>query len=148
MDVKSTIRDLLFSQRLAVLATHDRGQPHTSLVTFAATKDLSSLLFPTQRATHKFANLATESLVALLVDDRTNQTSDLAEACALTALGTASEATSAERAALVELYLARNPQLKDFVEAPDCVLIQVQVQRYLLVSRFQNVVELSLRGGD
>ena len=142
MDVKSTIRDLLSTQRLAVLATHDQVQPYTSLVTFAATEDLGCLLFPTQRATRKFANMTAEPCIALLVDDRTNQASDLAEACALTALGTASEATGLERSALVELYLARNPQLRDFVLAPDCALIRVQVKSYLLVTRFQNVVEL------
>jgi nitroimidazol reductase NimA-like FMN-containing flavoprotein (pyridoxamine 5'-phosphate oxidase superfamily) len=142
MDVKSIIRDLLDSQRLAVLATHERGQPYTSLVTFAADPDLCCLLFPTLRSTRKFANLAAEPRVALLVDNRTNQVSDLHEAYALTVLGTAIEATGDDRQAMVELYLARNPQLRDFVLAADCAMVKVQVQRYLLVRRFQELVEL------
>ena len=37
----ATLRGLLASQRLAVLATRDREHPHTSLVAFAATEDLN-----------------------------------------------------------------------------------------------------------
>jgi hypothetical protein len=50
----ATLRGLLASQRLAVLATRDREHPHTSLVAFAATEDLNlgsrgwPLLVPTK----------------------------------------------------------------------------------------------------
>ena len=142
MDAKSTIRDLLLSQHLAVLATQERGQPYTSLVTFASSEELRRVWFPTLRSTRKFANLTAEPRVALLVDSRSHQASDLTDAYALTALGAASDTTGDERGALVDLYLGKNPQLRDFVSSPDCALIQVRIQRYLLVGHFQEVVEL------
>jgi hypothetical protein len=39
-DIRPTLRALLASQRYAVLATDDRGQPFTSLMAFAASDDL------------------------------------------------------------------------------------------------------------
>lgn len=38
--IEQRVRDLLESQRLAVLATHNRGQPYANLMAFAGTDDL------------------------------------------------------------------------------------------------------------
>jgi nitroimidazol reductase NimA-like FMN-containing flavoprotein (pyridoxamine 5'-phosphate oxidase superfamily) len=86
-DLRATLRDLLMSQRLAVLATQVDKHPYTSLVAFAATEDLRLLVFATDRATHKFANLSANPGVAMLVDDRSHREADLSEATAVTATG-------------------------------------------------------------
>jgi len=46
---------LFTSQKLAVLSTQHQGQPHASLIAFAASDDLKELFFATRRATLKFA---------------------------------------------------------------------------------------------
>jgi heme iron utilization protein len=79
----------LTSQPLAVLSTHQAGQPYSNLIAFAATPDLESIFFATTRATRKFANLMADPRVALLIDNRANQEADFAEAAALTVLGSA-----------------------------------------------------------
>ena len=89
--IKETLRDLLMSQQLAVLATHHDGQPYASLVAFVATADLKELLFATSRNTRKFANLTRDSRVSLLVDSRSNRDADIHEAVAVTVIGTAAE---------------------------------------------------------
>jgi len=135
------VRELLASQGLAVLATQRGGQPHTSLVAFAATNDLSCLVFATERDTRKFTNLAADPRVALLVDDRSHRPADLAEATAVTATGPACEATGEQRALLADLLLRKHPELKAFTAEAGCALIVVAVEAHQVVTRFQSVVE-------
>jgi hypothetical protein len=61
-------------------------------MTFASTDDLQHLVILSDRNTHKFANLAANRWVALLVDDRGNKTTDTQESIAVTSLGRAFEA--------------------------------------------------------
>jgi nitroimidazol reductase NimA-like FMN-containing flavoprotein (pyridoxamine 5'-phosphate oxidase superfamily) len=145
LTLRRTLEDLLQSQKLAVLATHKGGQPYTSLVAFAATRDLEQLLFSTTRSTRKYANLMEDSRVALLIDNRSNRDSDIHAAVAVTATGEADEVPGKEREALQAVYLAKHPHLKDFVSSPSCALFRVRADTYYLVRRFQHVLELHLK---
>jgi len=141
-EVRHRVAELLAGQPLAVLATHAQGQPYTSLVAFAATEDLRHLLFATTRATRKFANLTADERVALLVDNRSNQESDFHDAMAATVMGRAAEVPDGERQALLAIYLGRHPYLRDFVASPTCAFLKVTVEKYVVVNRFQQVMEL------
>lgn len=143
--LKDKLRSLLATQRLAVLATQGRGQPYGSLVSFASTRDGREILFATSRATRKYANLKAEPRVALVIDNRSNQESDVHEAVAVTATGRAEEVPDAERSDLIQVYLAKHPYLADFVAAPTCALLRVRVETYYLVSHFQQVAELHVK---
>jgi nitroimidazol reductase NimA-like FMN-containing flavoprotein (pyridoxamine 5'-phosphate oxidase superfamily) len=143
--LRKRLKDLFASQRLGVLATYGEGQPYSSLVAFAATNDLKYLVFATTRATRKYANLSAESRVAILVDNRSNQDTDFHRAIAVTALGKAEEIDEREKNQFLKLYLAKHPYLAEFVNAPTCALLKVSVDRYYMVSRFQNVMELHMR---
>lgn len=145
-ELLAQIRDLFASQRLGVLATSQQGQPYTSLVAFAFSEDLRQLYFATTRATRKFANLQSDPRVSLLIDSRSNRSDDFREAVAVTALGSAREVTGQERQKLMDAYLVRHPSLEEFLRTPTCALLRIKVRRYALVSRFQNVVELSFDG--
>ena len=140
-DVRSQLQELFATQRLAVLATDHNGQPYASLVAFAINAELRELFFATTRATRKFANLQANPRVSLLIDNRANQVTDFSTAVAVTVLGSSSELTGPARRAGTAFYLAKHPHLAEFVAAPSCALIRVQVQSFFLVSRFQNVVE-------
>ncbi|MBN1102304.1 MAG: pyridoxamine 5'-phosphate oxidase family protein [Deltaproteobacteria bacterium] len=143
--VKSDLAALFGSQRLAALATGGGGHPYTSLVAFAHSDDLKSLFFVTGRATRKYANLTKDPRVAMLVDNRSNETSDFRESMAVTATGRAGEIQRTEAEELVRAYLAKNPHLEDFLSSPSCALIRIRVERYYLVQRFQNVVEIRVK---
>jgi nitroimidazol reductase NimA-like FMN-containing flavoprotein (pyridoxamine 5'-phosphate oxidase superfamily) len=140
-EMETQLRELLTTQRLAVLATQSGEQPHCSLVAFAVTDDLKHLLFATARDTRKYANLAGHRQVALLVDNRSGQETDFQEAMAATAVGQAEEIPEEDRGSARALYLARHPHLVDFVTSPTCALLRVKVQTYYVVTRFQTVVE-------
>jgi nitroimidazol reductase NimA-like FMN-containing flavoprotein (pyridoxamine 5'-phosphate oxidase superfamily) len=139
--IRKILLELFSSQKLAVLGTHQRGQPYGSLVAFAATPDLKSIVFATTRATRKFANLQADSRVSMVLDNRSNRVVDFRKAVAATALGRAKEVRGKERKKLAKLYLAKHPHLKEFVSSPTCALVRIRVEIYYLVWRFQNVFE-------
>jgi nitroimidazol reductase NimA-like FMN-containing flavoprotein (pyridoxamine 5'-phosphate oxidase superfamily) len=89
---------LLKEQAFGVLGTNHKGHAYASLVAFAAAADVRCIFFATTRATRKYLNLAADDQVALLVDNRADQTLALYEAAAVTAYGTATEVAVAEHA--------------------------------------------------
>jgi len=143
-NLQQLIRDLLSQQNLGVLATSAVGHPYTTLVGFVATEKLDELLFATHRSTRKYSYLQRDERVSLLIDNRSNRAEDFREAAALTAIGTAREAPEQAREQLIKLFLARHPHLREFVRSPGCALCLIKVQRYSLVQRFQDVLELDL----
>ena len=136
------LKDLFSSQKLAVLATHGDGQPYSSLVAFATTDDLKHLLFATTRATRKYANIAADSRVAMLVDNRSNREENFHSAVAVTATGRAEEPRDTEKTRYVEIYLRKHPHMREFLLSPNCALLKVTIDAYYVVSRFQNVMVL------
>jgi nitroimidazol reductase NimA-like FMN-containing flavoprotein (pyridoxamine 5'-phosphate oxidase superfamily) len=140
-DIILILKGLMESQRFAVLATDDQGQPYTFLMAFAATDDLKQLVLVTERGTHKHANLKSNKRVALLIDDRENKGSDTQEAVAITVIGEAQEAEEDERERLLDLYMARHPYLDGFIRSPSSAIVRVKVKSYQVVTRFQEVFE-------
>jgi nitroimidazol reductase NimA-like FMN-containing flavoprotein (pyridoxamine 5'-phosphate oxidase superfamily) len=136
------LQELFAAQRSAVLATTENGQPYLSLMAFATTSDLQYLFVATYRATRKYRNIEADPRVALLVDNRTNQPTDTEQAMAVTALGAAKEVGAAEKDRFLQIYLAKHPHLEKFVTSPECALIEVEVERYFVVSNFQEITEL------
>jgi len=132
------IKRVLTSQRFAVLATQSEGQPYSNLIAFAEVDNLRGLLFVTNRDTRKYSNILTSEKVALLIDSRTNQASDLNNAVAITALGIIEEATTANKEYLSGIYLSKHPQLKDFLNKPSSALMKISVNEYI-VATFDSV---------
>jgi len=143
--MKEDLKGLFASQRLAVLATQNEGQPYNSLVAFTASEDLKQLFFATTRATRKYANLTADSRVAMLIDNRSNEATDFRWAMAITATGKAEEIEGHEREEASKLYLAKHPHLEEFVSSPSCALLRISVDRYYVASRFQKVIEVHVK---
>ncbi len=138
MDARRRIGTLLESTSLAVVATSNEGAPYCSLVGIAAPVE-GLVYFATTRSTHKWANLAADPRVSVLVDNRSGKPVDFHEATAATGVGTAEEcrddAAAAARAALLE----RHPYLLDFLDSPSTVLVRVRIEHWYVVTRFQQV---------
>ncbi len=138
------IKALLETQKLAVLATHRQGQPHASLVAFAATADGRELIFATTRTSRKFANLQADARAALLIDSRTHQEADFHLGQAVSATGTVIELLDPLKDSRLQLFLAKHPHLLDFVQSPTCALMSLRVHLFNFVSKFQKVIEYRL----
>jgi heme iron utilization protein len=137
-ELSKLIKQYFDEQRFAVLATQSEGQPYTNLVAFAEFGNLRNILFVTSRDTRKYANALANKKVALLIDSRKNQASDLRNAVAITALGTITEANSNEIDNLSGIYLAKHPQLIEFLQKPLIALMQITVSEYI-VATFEGI---------
>jgi nitroimidazol reductase NimA-like FMN-containing flavoprotein (pyridoxamine 5'-phosphate oxidase superfamily) len=144
-EMEKKLATFLGSERLGVLSTCGGQQPYASLVAFGATDDLSHLVFVTLRPTRKYANLVTNTRVAILIDNRSNRASDFRRAMAATAVGTVHEVRKARNSRLIRIYLEKHPQLEDFLWSPTCAVLDIRVESYYVVERFQHVTELHLR---
>jgi len=143
--LETQIRDLMASQKFCVLSTQEREHPYLNLIAFAETSDLRTVFFATTRVSRKYGNLAFSSGVALLVDNRSNDAADIREATAVTIIGEAREVSGSEKDALDRIYLLKQPHMEEFLCSPSTALIRVDVESYILVSRFQNVTILNLK---
>ncbi len=140
---RAVLKHLFAAQRLCVLATQGSGQPYGSLVAFAETDDLMQLVFTTRRDSRKFANLTADPRVALLIDSRSNSDTDFRDAVAVTAVGSAREASGGERDSLAKIYLAKHPYLAEFVESPGMAVCLADIEDYV-IARFTEVTRLRM----
>ena len=136
------IRGLLMAQSYAVLCTQSQSQPYGSLIAFAASDDLKTIVFATPVATRKYRLLTECEHVALVIDSRAAFPSDMMRLEAVTATGRARVVgAGTEFDCWADLLIARHPHLATFVKARSSALICVEVVRYLHVCRFQEVRE-------
>lgn len=134
------IRRLVTTQAYGVLATHGEGHAYGSLVAFAFSEDLRRAFFATPTATRKYRLLSEHDSIALVVDDRPAHVDQMMDVEAITVTGRAREVPPGpERALCAEQLVARHPQLRSFVAAESCAVFEIEVLRYLHVSRFQEV---------
>lgn len=138
---QTRLRHLLESQKYAVLATDNHGQPYTSLMAYSITDDLRAFILMTERGRLKYENLMSNPRVAIMIDNRENLGSDLEATIAVTAQGVAEEISGDARDAARACCLARHPALQSFADSPSCAFIRIEVTSYVIVRQFQNVTE-------
>jgi heme iron utilization protein len=136
--LRQILRGLFTSQKLAVLATYGDDQPYCSLMAFAVSDDLKHIILATKRQTHKYVNIQQHPRLSLLVDNRKNQVDDFQQAVAVTILASASELQPPEQEHFLNLYLFKHPYMRSFCQSPDCALLKLTVERYLVVASFRN----------
>jgi heme iron utilization protein len=135
------LRELCSEQQLAVLATSNPDGPYTSLVVVAISQEDRKLYFATSRNTRKWLNLINNPKVSLLIDNRNNQVTDFSQAVAVTFQGETEELSEADRESGKQLYLARHPQMAEFIASPDTALFCVRITTIYLSARFQKINE-------
>lgn len=143
-EIQRRLRDLCISQKLAVVSTQSDGQPYASLVAFVASDDLRHIFFVTPRTTRKFANLTSDSRVAILINSSANAESDFHDAVSITVTGRAEEIMDPDRKNVLKLYLSKHPYLEDFAKSPSCAVIRVTTKSYYMVQNFQKVMEFHI----
>jgi general stress protein 26 len=141
---RDAVHLLLRGQQLGVLSTAGDNGPYASLVAFAVSDDDRRLVFVTPRTTRKFANIAADARVALLVNNSINRPEDFHRAAAVTAVGHAETVNPTDLDTVRDRYLSKHPYLEEFAYSPSCEFVAIRVERYILVERFQNVSEYSI----
>ena len=135
-NLNQKIKKLFEEQRFAVVATQGKTEPYTNLVSFLGGKDLKKIYFPTSKDTRKFKNLSEHSRVSILIDNRDNEPVDIEDAMTVTAAGETSVTRNSE---IKYLFLKKHPYLKQFTNSNDCRMIEISIEKYILVENFQKV---------
>jgi len=143
--LKDDITKILNAQQLSVLSTYGSEYPYSTLVGFTSTDDLKYIIFATIRNTRKYNNIKEQPNVSMLVDTRSKYIRDFSKAQAVSILGRAEEAEDSEREKFADLHLQKHPYLKSFVQNPNCAIIKIEVHKYIMASKFQEVKELDMQ---
>jgi hypothetical protein len=142
IDSIERLKTFFSTQKTAVLATQEMEGPYLSLMALAWTEDLSHIIIATRKGTRKYSNIMKSPQVALLIDNRSIQGEDFQNTMAVTALGKVMKPASSEIDFLTSLFLGRHPDLESFVRFPECVLLKVQIKKYIIISHFEEAEEL------
>jgi len=133
-DIRDSVRTLLKTTGFAVLATENNGQPHTSLIAITPLDEGQRLVFATYRSTRKFTNLMQNPRVSLLIDGRYREAaSGTPDGLILSAVGCVREIDAGQLSHRLAAHLQKHPDLTAFMQVPDCVLLEVVVDRYQVV---------------
>ena len=138
--IPGRLRALNENQYFGVLATDNKGQPYTSLVSFAITPDLKTVIFATPQDTQKYRNILSTGKVALLIDNRAGSRKNLMATEAITLIGKARHIPRGSMwNKLAAIYLEKHPDLEEFVKSENTALVAVKVARCIHVGRFQMI---------
>ncbi|AKB17796.1 MULTISPECIES: pyridoxamine 5'-phosphate oxidase family protein [unclassified Methanosarcina] len=138
------LNEFFESQPLAVLATQNGTAPYVSLVAFASDEKPKYILFLITKAARKFSNLSANPSVSLLIDNRKSTIGDFRDVMAVTVLGKAEPIEDFERSIMERIYLMKHPYLVDFLHSPTTAFLKIRVEKYIVVTHFQHVVEVSV----
>jgi nitroimidazol reductase NimA-like FMN-containing flavoprotein (pyridoxamine 5'-phosphate oxidase superfamily) len=137
---KFFIDNLLAAQLFGVLNTWNKQGPHSSLVAFFSSDDISAIYFAAIRSTQKYRNILENPNVSFLVDNRLNTQNDLRKATSIICYGTAGEITGNERTEISAAYLEKYPSLHNFIGDPECAVVKIKIAKYV-ISGFKDVFE-------
>lgn len=136
---RDLITDLLQNQVQCVLATAASTQPCLHLMAYAFDQALQELYFASYANTGKINNIAQNSQVAVLWDNRTAQHRDHVEGLALTATGQARQLAGTQHEDISHLLLLRNPTLSRLLSDRRSTTFAVAVTHYRLVRGYGEI---------
>lgn len=138
--IPERLKDFDAKENFAVLATDDTGSPYASLISYALTPDLKTVIFATPKDTRKYRNILNSSQVALLIDNRSTSKYGLMETEAITIIGIAKNVRRGKKwDELSKVFLRKHPDLEEFLHAQTTALIAVKITGCVHVSHFQTL---------
>jgi nitroimidazol reductase NimA-like FMN-containing flavoprotein (pyridoxamine 5'-phosphate oxidase superfamily) len=141
---RKIISGLLDSQLFCVLTTNleDSNFPYSSLIAFLNSDDLKYIYFVTSRKTTKFTNLLSDPKVCMFFDNRTNKLEDVKNTITATVLGKVEELDYKTNKKILQQFIQKYPQLKQFAEKSSTAFLRMSVDEYVVVHSFSKVLRL------
>lgn len=140
--LQNAIERLTARQKYGVLCVAGADRAYGALVAYACDATMRALYFATPITTRKFTFLSETEQAAFVVDNRSEQGSDVMEIEAATILGQVRNlGTTEDLERGRDILLARHDYLHAFINAPSCALFAIDIARIIHVSRFQEVRE-------
>jgi hypothetical protein len=138
------VRSLFAAQPLGILATQGKGYPYCNIVAFTPSDDLRYLLIATPRGTSKYNNILQNPGVSLMVDNRSVTSPDFKHGIAVNCVGRALTVPEHEFEACRKLHFGRHAHLRIHLDSPDCALVRIDVERYIIARGVRQIETLSM----
>lgn len=140
--VSHRIRLLLENQLYGVLCTSGTRHAYGSLLAFAVTEDLKSILFSTPITTRKFKLLKEDRNIAFVIDSRSNSRESFMKIEAITATGKGILLPYDNYPQkYINILIKKHPYLEQMLTSESFAFFKMEVMRYFYVTRFQEVIE-------
>ena len=134
------IRNFLHNPRILVMATASDNRPYCNLMCFASTQECS-IIVVTPRDTSKYTNLTQNNLVSVLITD-SEEKAGIGNTTAITINGRANEVGEKERKKLADIFIAKYPELQDFVYSETSALFRIDPVAIVSPEDFYQVKEV------
>jgi general stress protein 26 len=130
-----TMKEVIRSQDICVLATVSGSKPHCSLMAYIADDECRNIYMITHTHTAKYQNLKANPSVCLLIDTRMSDRGEQRQkAKALTVSGVYNQITDPHKLQAVRSkFLQRHVQLREFASQPDAEVFAVKIQSLQLL---------------
>ena len=126
LEIRDNIQHLIDEQPYAVLCVQGEGHPYGALVAFAFSEDLRQAVFVTPVATRKYRLLNECHHVAIVIDNRPNNTDELMEIETVTVTGCSKMIERGDELdRWSRLLVTRHPNLSSYVNADTYALFRV-----------------------
>ena len=138
------VRTLFAAQPVGILATQSDRHPYCNIVAFTPSDDLQSILIATPRFTSKYRNMLKNPDVSLMVDNRSAHNPDFTDGIAVTCLGRAMTVLPEEFEDCKRRHFERHKNLRAHLDMPDCVLVRIEVERYVIARGVRQIETLNI----
>jgi nitroimidazol reductase NimA-like FMN-containing flavoprotein (pyridoxamine 5'-phosphate oxidase superfamily) len=131
------MKALAREQKICVLATVTGKKPYCSLMAYVTGENCTEMYMVTHKNTIKYNNLTENPSVSLLIDTR--EISPRTEAKALTVEGMCALIENEEKRKKVHArFLKVHPNLSEFINHSDAVILCVKIRSFLLLKGLDN----------
>lgn len=129
------IERMIKENTLCVLATEGEGKPYCSLMTYMPDEELRMLYMVTTLDSKKFNNMANNSNVSVLVDNRQYLKGNKGEQIlSITFEGTYARVAQDLVEQIRGQFSERHPELVELFRNPECVVFGIKLYSYLLLN--------------
>nr|WP_300004255.1 pyridoxamine 5'-phosphate oxidase family protein [Tissierella sp.] len=136
------INIMIRTQDFGVLATQGDDECYTSLISYSSGSRLKTMVFATPIKTKKYESIEKHKNVSILVDNRSNNSSNINDIAAITAIGSARILEDKDEIKVwSKILVDKHNYLDDFIDAESTAIVLVDIKNYSYVSSFQEVIE-------
>ncbi len=144
-NLNTIVRSLFAAQPVGILATQSDHHPYCNIVAVTAADDMRHLLIATPRFTSKYRNMLKHPEVSLMVDNRSSQNPDFTNGIAVTCIGRAVTVLPEEFEDCKRRHFERHKNLRAHLDMPDCVLVRIDVERYIIARGVRQIETLEVK---
>lgn len=139
MNMLTIAQKMLEENNLCVLATCNNNLPNSSLMHYIYDGNSMSIYMLTLKGSSKHTNIASNPMVSILIDTRTDSQRSGLPILALTVYGKAESVQDPQRhQALVDQMVGRFSSLAELAGDSRCLVIQMRIERMLLLDGVSN----------